>query len=144
MKSSRPFFLLLLALAFVALCFLVKPLAPVLLFAAVLASTLTPLYDKLVPKLRGHRQAAAIVFVVGFFVIVLAPIIAATASAANDVVVFGQSLSEQLDAGGVDGLVHKLPPWAQERVSALDVDSMAVRQKLGEASGKVLAAVGAF
>lgn len=143
-RASRHFFLLLLATAFVALCFLVKPLAPVLLFAAVLASTLTPLYDRLTRRMRGHRQASSIVFVLAFFLIVLAPVLAALASAINDVVAVSQSVSEQLEKGGMDAIITRLPPFMQERVLALDLDTVALREKIGEASGKVLTVTGMF
>lgn len=144
MRSSRPFFLLLLAAAFVALCFLMRPLAPVLLFAAVLASTMTPLYDKLTVKLRGHRQASAIVFVAAFFLVVLAPVLLTVASAVNDVVLVTQSVSETLEKGGLDAVLSKLPPFLEQRILALDLDTEALRTKVGEASGKLLAVTGAF
>jgi predicted PurR-regulated permease PerM len=143
-RASRHFFLLLLATAFVALCFLVKPLAPVLLFAAVLASSLTPLYNKLTARMGNHRQASAIVFVLVFFIVVLAPILAAVASAVNDAVTVSQSVSEQLEKDGINAIILRLPPVLQERVLALDLDTVALREKVGEASGKVLTATGMF
>lgn len=143
-RASRHFFLLLLAAAFVSLCFLVKPLAPVLLFAAVLASTLTPLYDKLTVRMRGHRQASAIVFVLVFFLLVLAPVLAALASALNDVIAVSQTASEQLEKDGASAVIDRLPTFLRERVLAVDLDTVALREKVGEASGKVLAATGMF
>lgn len=143
-RASRHFFLLLLAAAFVSLCFLFKPLAAVLLFAAVLASTLTPLYDKLTARLRGHRMASAVVFVIAFFLIVLAPVLLAVGSAVNDLVHVTQTVSDQLEKDGVDAVIQRLPGFMQERVSSLELDTVALREKVGEASGKILAVTGMF
>lgn len=143
-RASRHFFLLLLAAAFVSICFLVKPLAAVLLFAAVLASTLTPLYNKLTARLRGHRMASAVLFVIVFFLMVLAPVLLAVGSAVNDLVHVTQTASDRLEKDGIEAVIQRLPGFMQERVSSLELDTVALREKVGEASGKILAATGMF
>src|SRR5687768_3364258 len=99
-RASRRFFMTLMAIAAVATCWLFFPLAPVLLFAAVLAAAMSPLYERFVSLLRGRRLTGAILFAVGFILVVLVPLTLATISVVGDIMKSAQNLTAHMSTDG--------------------------------------------
>lgn len=141
---SSKFFFALLAVAALAIAALVRPISTELLFGAVLAAGASPLYERLATRLRGRREAAAVVFTLAFVVAVLVPILVGAAAVVHDVVEAAQGVNARLDAEGLEGLLRGLPAPLRERLLRIELDRPALQARLADVAGQVLASVGAF
>lgn len=70
-------------LAVLLVGYLLLPFAEALLMAAVLASTLSPTFERLARRLRGKRTVAGALVVAGVVLIVVLPVVVTTLTAAQ-------------------------------------------------------------
>jgi predicted PurR-regulated permease PerM len=142
--ASRRFFALLLAIAAVGTCALFFPLAAELLFAAVTAVTMAPLYERVTLRLRGRRELSAIVITVLFALGILVPTLIAIASAIADLVGVAQSFAARLEAEGLEGILAGLPAALREQILDFEIDLSAFQQRLGSITARIIAVTGMF
>lgn len=136
---SRLFFSLLLLVAAAATGVLVWPIAPELLFGAVLAAAGAPLYERLAQRLRGHREIAAVVFTLLFVLLILVPVVIAVGSAARELVGAAQEVGARLNTSGLEGLLAPLPKTLRARLLQVQLDEAALQERIGELSGRAMA-----
>lgn len=142
--ASRRFFVVLIIVASVATVMLFLPLAPVLLFAAVLASAVAPLYERFVVLLRGRRRLAALLFAATFIAVILVPLIAASVSVARDIAGSARTLAETVNTDGVEGLIERLPSPVRAAIARTGIDAKEAQERISALSGKVVSATGSL
>jgi predicted PurR-regulated permease PerM len=114
----------------------------VLLFGAVLASAVFPIFEGFVGRLGGRRKLAAVVFAGAFVTGIVTPITIATISVAGDVAASAQGLGQKVREDGVDGLLQRLPGPVRSGLDQAGIDGAALQDRVAAASGRVVAASG--
>lgn len=145
-QASKRFFTLLLAVAGVATVVLILPVAPELLFAAVLAAALTRPYERLTRALRGHRQLSAILFTTAFTLLILIPVLLTVASAVADIAAALQDLADRLATDGWEKMLASanVPEPVRRRLLEVELDSAGLQERIANLSGRVVAGAGAL
>lgn len=143
MKPPRDelFLLLLLAAATILVAWVAAPFAQALLFAAVLAATLHPLFLRATRRFPKRRSLFAALLTAGMLLVVLLPLGGLVAFLAGDVLDAIQSLIHLLRDEGVAGLWTHLPKQLQELSSSPEVREK-VEAWLSQASGRIAMGAG--
>lgn len=98
---------------------LLAPFSGALLWSAVLALALHPLYRKVLMLLRGRASAAAMVMTVVTLLAVIGPMLALLFVLATQAVDLYQRISEGIASGSVAALLAKFSAFVSEKVAAL-------------------------
>ena len=141
----------LVALAVVAVAlagYLALPFAEALLLGAVLASTLSPNFERLADKLGGRRTLAGGLVVAGVIMMVVLPIVVITLAAAQQAEDAFSSVRGTFQAEGLKGVVAELPPpmpsLIEQAIERLPRGEQQVEELLRSSTGRVLGGVGYF
>lgn len=133
-------------LAVALVLYVASPFAGPILFAAVLAGAMSPLYERLAAALGQRRTVAGALFVTGVVFIVLLPIaglIFAVAQQADDA--FGP-MRATFQQRGIDGVIEELPEplpvIAREVVARLPRGQQQIEELVRSLTGRVLGGVG--
>jgi predicted PurR-regulated permease PerM len=145
--SLRRYFLLALVVTSVALTVvLVSPFWTALLMAAVLATALRIPMTWLVARLRGRREWAAGLLVVGLIVALVIPVAALLTVIAGQAVEGFQWLREALASQGIAGLVARLPRWLEpvgrQVITSLPQLLAELERQVGAGGGQAFTALG--
>jgi predicted PurR-regulated permease PerM len=148
---ARRFFLLLVVGASALLAAVLYPLASPLFLAATLAGVLDPLQRRLATALRNRRSVAAILLVLGMFVVLVGPFAALSTFVIKEGAAGVKFVQDTIASEGVSGLIERLPAPVQkvateafERLSQEAGEGGEVIQKqIQERGAKAAAAVGA-
>ncbi len=140
------YFLLALVITAVALTVvLVSPFWSSLLVAAVLAAVGARPMAWLSAKLRGRREVAAAVLVIGLLAALALPVAAVITVIAGQAVEGFAWLRQALASDGVTGLIAQLPSWleplAQRLVASVPDLQAEVQQLAGAGGGQAVAAL---
>jgi predicted PurR-regulated permease PerM len=98
---------------------LLGPFSGALLWSAVLALALYPLYRKVLSLLRGRANAAALVMTVVTLLAVIGPMVALLFVLATQAVGLYQRISEGIASGSAAALMSKYAAAISEKISAL-------------------------
>lgn len=133
-------------LAVALVLYVASPFAGPLLFAAVLAGAMSPLYERLASTLGQRRTIAGALFVTGVVFVVLLPIaglIFAVAQQADDA--FGP-MRATFQQRGIDGVIEDLPEplpvIAREVMARLPRGQQQIEELVKSLTGRVLGGVG--
>lgn len=138
---AEPFLLLLLGVATLLVGRVAAPFAEALLFAAVLAATLHPLFVRAQRRFPRRRGLFAALLTVGMLLMVLLPLAGGVAFLARDVRAAFLSLSHLLREEGVAGLWTYLPEQLQSAVSSPELRERS-EAWLTQASGRLALSAG--
>ena len=133
-------------LAVALVLYVASPFAGPLLFAAVLAGAMSPLYERLASRLGQRRTIAGALFVTGVVFVVLLPIaglVFAVAQQADDA--FGPmraTFQERGINGVIEGLPAPLPVVAREVMARLPRGQQQIEELVKSLTGRVLGGVG--
>ena len=128
-QSSRPrarrwFFTTMVLLSCVLLAVLIRPLLSPFLIAAVLAGVLWPLQVRLTRRLRGQRQFAATLLLLGTLLALVGPVAGISAFVINEAAEGASFVVDTLRSHGVEGLMNEVPESVrgvvQEGVAAVE------------------------
>jgi predicted PurR-regulated permease PerM len=151
-RRARRFFTVLVVGTLLLLGLVIRPLASALFVAAVLAGFLYPLYRRLLARLRGRRNLAAGLFVVGVVVLLVGPVATFSGFLVKEGLESLQFISKMVRSEGVAGMLSHLPGpierlgmevlerLPQEPGAGLD---QTVQKQVSAQGGKAVAAVGA-
>jgi predicted PurR-regulated permease PerM len=133
-------------LAVALVLYVASPFAGPLLFAAVLAGAMSPLYERLAAALGQRRTIAGALFVTGVVFVVLLPIaglIFAVAQQADDA--FGP-MRATFQERGINGVIEELPEplpvIAREVMTRLPRGQQQIEELVKSLTGRVLGGVG--
>jgi predicted PurR-regulated permease PerM len=145
-QAARWTLLVLTIIALALLALIVEPFASALFVAAVMAGALSPWNEKLVARLRGHRQVAAGLTTIAVLLVVILPLASISVTLANEVADGAAYVRRTLRSEGVQGLLNDLPSSLRtlgEKVLAqLPHDQEDLQQVAGQQGGRAAAAVG--
>ncbi|MET0384760.1 MAG: AI-2E family transporter [Polyangiales bacterium] len=149
--TRRRFFLILLALSVLLLAMLLRPLAPALLIAAVLAGVLWPLQRRLSRALRNRQQLSAGILVALTVLSLVGPVAGFAAFAIDEAVTGVAFVSSTLRDQGFEGLLERAPRPIQTRArggletlrkhASGDVRKT-IEEKINEQASQLAAALG--
>ena len=105
-------------LAVVLVGYLVLPFAGTLLMAAVFASTFSQTFERLARGLKGRRNLAGGLVVVGVIMIIVLPVVFTTLAAAQQAQDVFSSVRTTFQSKGIKGVIEELPPALQGLVNA--------------------------
>ena len=134
---DRNAFLVLLVVLTVAFAWIVWPFYGGVFWAAVLALLFEPMYLRLVVRMNGRRNLAALTTIAVILVIVILPVVLVSISLVREAAgLYHRIKSGQLDIGSYfSHFIAVLPAWATELLAWLGVDD------LGAAQAKLTAAI---
>jgi predicted PurR-regulated permease PerM len=150
-QAAKRFLLVLLVGSILLLGAVIKPLAPALFLAAVLAGILWPVQQRLAKAIGKRPSLAAGTFVIGVIVLVIGPVVALSTFAVNEVTGGVKFISDTVRSEGVSGIMDRLPPpvrsLATSLVKRLPHDQEALRdlveKEFSDQGRQAAAAVGA-
>ena len=150
-SSTRTSFWTTLALTILATWLLsrvIRPFAAALFIAAVLAGAVSPLYERLVTRMKGRRTLAASVSTLLVLLVVVLPLAWLGVVLAQEVVDGASYVRRTLRSEGVEGLLADLPAplraGAEKILERLPHDQQELSQVAGEQGGRAASAVGGF
>lgn len=108
-RTSRRVFTGLVLLAVFLLVLVIRPFAEALFLAAVLAGVLSPLHRRLSRRMRGRRNLAASLLVLGVTLLILIPVAGLSAFVVKEAAGGYRFITETVRSEGMTGLVAKLP-----------------------------------
>ena len=140
--------LVLTVLATYLLSRVIRPFAPALFVAAVLAGAVSPLYERLARKMGERRMLASGVATLTVLLVVILPLAWLAVVLAQEVADGASYVRRTLRSEGVGGLVNDLPApmrtAAQRVLERLPQDTEELTQVAGEQGGRAASAVGGF
>ncbi len=132
-------FLLLLALVSIAFIWVLLPYYGAIFWGAILATVFHPLHRRLLEKLRGRRNLAALLTVLMIILIVIIPLIMITTSLLQE----GAAIYQRMDKGEIDfgnyfnQIIGIFPPWVHDLLGRLGIDDIfSLRDKLAQGALK--------
>jgi predicted PurR-regulated permease PerM len=143
--AARRFLFVLLIGSLVLVAAVLRPLGVALFIAVVLALILGPLQERLSARLRGRRNLAAAVIVLGVLVLLVGPLAALSAVVVNEIVDGVNFVVATVKSEGASGLIAMLPATLHElamRGLAYLGDLQQLLRNLGAQGGKAAAFVG--
>jgi len=150
-SSTRTTFwttLVLTILATYLLSRVIRPFAPALFVAAVLAGAVSPLYERLARKMGDRRMLASGVATLTVLLVVILPLVWLAVVLGQEVADGASYVRRTLRSEGVGGLVNDLPApmrsAAQKILERLPQDTEELTQVAGEQGGRAASAVGGF
>jgi predicted PurR-regulated permease PerM len=140
---------LLLAATALALAWILLPFYGAILWALIIAMLFVPIYRRLLPRLRAHRNVAAAVVMLLVLVVGVLPFALMTASLAREASVVYQLIDsgEWNPALYLRGLFDALPAWVTallQRAGVADFDTMQRQLSAALAQGSRFIATQAF
>ena len=138
-QLERGAFLLLLAAVTVAFCWVLLPFAGAVMWSVALAILFTPVYRRLVRRLGGRHNTAALLTLTVALVIVILPLIAIALSLVTE----AASVSQRMRSGDINftrylqQMFNAIPRWAVDlldRVGLGDIEAMLDRLAQGAAA----------
>ncbi len=145
-EMGRRILIALAILAVALVLYVASPFAGPLLFAAVLAGAMSPLYERLASRLGQRRTIAGALFVTGVVFVVLLPIaglVFAVAQQADDA--FGP-MRATFQERGINGVIEELPKplpvIAREVMARLPRGQQQIEELVKSLTGRVLGGVG--
>jgi predicted PurR-regulated permease PerM len=125
-EFERNAFLILLVVLTVAFAWVVWPFYGGVFWAAVLALLFEPMYLRLVVRLRGRRNLAALATIAFILVMVILPVVVVSISLVREAAgLYHRIKSGQVDVGSYfSHLIAVLPAWATELLEWLGVDDL--------------------
>lgn len=145
-EMGRRILIALAILAIALVLYVASPFASALLFAAVLAGAMSPLYERFAVFVKGRRSLAGALFVTAVVFTLLLPIaglIFAIAQEADDAF---QPMRASFQKEGIDGVINGLPAplpvLAREVVKRLPRGQQQIEELVRDLTGKVLGGVG--
>jgi len=140
--------LVLTVLATYLLSRVIRPFAPALFVAAVLAGAVSPIYERLARKMGGRRMLASGVATLTVLLVVILPLVWLAVVLGQEVADGASYVRRTLRSEGVGGLVADLPApmrsAAEKVLERLPQDSEELTQVAGEQGGRAASAVGGF
>jgi predicted PurR-regulated permease PerM len=128
-------FLLLLAGVSIAFRWVLLPYYGAIFWGAILAIVFHPLHRRLLERLHGRRNLAALLTLACVILIVIIPLILITTSLLQE----GAAIYKSMDAGEInfghymEQIVSSLPPWVHDLLGKLGVDNIfSLREKLAQ------------
>jgi predicted PurR-regulated permease PerM len=125
-----------------------RPFAAALFVAAVLAGAVSPLYERLVTRMKGRRTLAASVSTLLVLLVVVLPLAWLGVVLAQEVVDGASYVRRTLRSEGVEGLLADLPAplraGAEKILERLPHGEQELSQVAGEQGGRAASAVGGF
>lgn len=123
-------FIILIALSLCALTWVLWPLFDAVFWAAVTAMVFSPLYERLLPSVRGSRNIAAGATVVIILMIVIAPLmLIATALAREASGLYGMIQRGEIDLIRLfQPVLNALPSWLTNQMQRLGVNDLVAIQ----------------
>lgn len=131
-RTSRRVFTGLVLLAMLLLALVIRPFAEALFLAAVLAGVLNPLHRRFSRRLRGRRNAAAGVLVLGVTLLILVPVAGLSAFVVKEAAGGYRFVTETIRSEGMTGLVARLPDSIEGPVRKAIERSGTSNQKITE------------
>lgn len=126
----------------------IRPFAPALFIAAVLAGAVSPIYERLARKMGDRRLLASGVATLTVLLVVILPLAWLAVVLAQEVADGASYVRRTLRSEGVGGLVADLPApmrsAAEKIIERLPQDTGELTQVAGEQSGRAASAVGGF
>lgn len=126
-------FLLLLTLVSIAFIWVLLPYYAAIFWGAILAVVFHPLHRRLLEKLHGRRNLAALLTLFLVVLIVIIPLIVTTASLLQE----GASIYQRMDKGEINfgnyfnQIIGIFPPWVHDLLGRLGIsDIFSLREKL--------------
>ncbi|HYP71612.1 MAG TPA: AI-2E family transporter [Variovorax sp.] len=145
-QLERGAFLLLLTAVTVAFCWVLLPFAGAVMWSVALAILFTPVYRRLVLRLKGRRNLAALITLTVALVIVILPLVMIVMSLVSE----AASVSQRMRSGDLSftrylqQMLNAIPRWALDlldRVGLGDLEAMLDKVAQGAAAaGQQIAA----
>lgn len=114
-QTSRRVLVCLVLLGLGFLLAILWPFASLLVTAAAFAGMLMGVQDRLTHRLRNHRELAALIITLGVLFAIVLPLGGILTYLITGAVSLVSHLSSELQSGGIDGLVARLPEALQTR-----------------------------
>lgn len=138
-QLERGAFLLLLTAITVAFCWVLLPFAGAVMWSVALAILFTPVYRRLVQKMKGRRNLAALVTLTVALVIVILPLVAIVMSLVGE----AANVSQRMRSGDMSftrylqQMINAIPRWAMDlldRIGLGDLEAMLDKVAQGAAA----------
>ncbi|MFC5608233.1 AI-2E family transporter [Variovorax soli] len=138
-QLERGAFLLLLTAITVAFCWVLLPFAGAVMWSVALAILFTPVYRRLVHRMKGRRNLAALVTLTVALVIVILPLVAIVMSLVGE----AANVSQRMRSGDMSftrylqQMINAIPRWAMDlldRIGLGDLEAMLDKVAQGAAA----------
>jgi len=103
----RPFMLMLLFSCLLLSYLILKPFIHTIILSFLLGSIVVPIYERILVRLRGRRNLAAIVVVIGFIIVILFPTVLFLSALVNQALVTISQINEWFKAGNLQNFVQR-------------------------------------
>lgn len=103
----RPFMLLLLLACLVLSYLILKPFIHTIILSFLLGSIVVPIYERVLVRLKGRRNLAAIIVVIGFISVILIPMVLFLSALVNQALITISQINEWFKAGNLQNFVQR-------------------------------------